>query len=77
MDDVGGKSIESGSDHGSLLEIHNANGQTTQQSHLYDESQYRMHRYAYEDDLKSLTALIVSRDKSLDFTLKDMHGKTC
>ena len=66
-------SVEEGS---SSLELHSGNGLINPSAHhIYDESLYRLHRYAFEDDLKAFTALISSRDKGTDVSLKDMHGK--
>lgn len=59
----------------SSLELHSINGHAPQSSHVYKESMYKLHQYAYEDELKAFTALITSRHKDTDVSLKDMHGK--
>ena len=58
-----------------LLELASTNGNIDYNG-VYDESLYKMHRYAYEGDLKSLTHALHSRDKTVDLSRKDKHGES-
>ncbi|XP_067941154.1 ankyrin repeat domain-containing protein 13C-like [Watersipora subatra] len=59
-----------------LLDLCSSKGSNEWQDSESDETAYRLHKFAFEGDFKSLSKALSSRDNRVDPRLKDKHGNT-